>query len=173
MVYCQAVNAICEVFEMERPWNKNRPDVVKIEASQTVNAEYEIAKAEDEQPPQTTVLDNVIQAPNAGRQQIPSEFGDYFTAPFKGIGTGNIDKYSRLVSSLTDAARKRSVIEYAKIALLIYNSNKMLQRKKPNTFSEWYQYFCPIVGCEYNPSYKPSKLPITKSLEQEFYYMLD
>ena len=166
MVHCQAVNAICEIFEMERPWNKNRPDVIKIEASQTTNAE-------NEQPPQAAISDDVIQAKNVDRQRIPSEFADYFTAPFKGIGMGNIDNYAKLVSSLTDAARKRSVIEYAKIALLIYNSNKMIQRKKPNTFSEWYQYFCKIVGCEYNPSYKPSKLPITKSLEQEFHYMLD
>ena len=28
--YNQAVNVICNVFELERPWNKNRPDVAQI-----------------------------------------------------------------------------------------------------------------------------------------------
>ena len=82
-------------------------------------------------------------------RQLPAGFADYFIAPFKGIGTGNINYYKRLEENLTDVTKERSVIEYAKIALLIYNSKKM-SAKKPQTFSEWYQYFCKIVGCEYN-----------------------
>ena len=104
-------------------------------------------------------------------RQLPAEFADYFIAPFKGIGNGNINYYKRLEENLTDASRERSVIEYAKIALLIYNSKKM-SAKKPQTFSEWYQYFCKIVGCEYNKDYKPSKLQATESLEREFYFLL-
>ncbi len=104
-------------------------------------------------------------------RQLPAEFADYFIAPFKGIGNGNINYYKRLEENLTDAFRERSVIEYAKIALLIYNSKKM-SAKKPQTFSEWYQYFCKIVGCEYNKDYKPSKLQATESLEREFYFLL-
>jgi len=104
-------------------------------------------------------------------RQLPAEFADYFIAPFKGIGNGNINYYKRLEENLTDASRERSVIEYAKIALLIYNSKKM-SVKKPQTFSEWYQYFCKIVGCEYNKDYKPSKLQATESLEREFYFLL-
>ena len=104
-------------------------------------------------------------------RQLPAEFADYFIAPFKGIGNGNINYYKRLEENLTDASRERSVIEYAKIALLIYNSKKM-SAKKPQTFSEWYQYFCKIVGCEYNKDYKPSKLQATESLERELYFLL-
>lgn len=104
-------------------------------------------------------------------RQLPAEFADYFIAPFKGIGNGNINYYKRLEENLTDASRERSVIEYAKIALLIYNSKKM-SAKKPQTFSEWYQFFCKIVGCEYNKDYKPSKLQATESLEREFYFLL-
>lgn len=104
-------------------------------------------------------------------RQLSAEFADYFIAPFKGIGNGNINYYKRLEENLTDASRERSVIEYAKIALLIYNSKKM-SAKKPQTFSEWYQYFCKIVGCEYNKDYKPSKLQATESLEREFYFLL-
>ena len=169
LIHCQAVNAICSVFEMDRPWDKNRPDVLKVEATQTESTEGTASETKEEHSSQTAMP----KAESEEKRQIPAEFAEYFSAPFKGIGQGNIDYYSRLVSSLTDAARKRSAIEYAKIALLIYNSSKILQRKKPNTFREWYQYFCKIVGCEYNPLYKPSKLPITKSLEREFNYMLD
>ena len=173
LIHCQAVNAVCDVFDMERPWNKNRPDVPKITASQTESAEETDSNSVDDKPSQISIQTAKEQEAKVCKRQIPAEFADYFTAPFKGIGPGNIDNYSKLVSSLTDAARKRSVIEYARIAHLIYNSSKMLQRKKPNTFSGWYQYFCKIVGCEYNEEYKPSKLSITKSLEQEFSYMLD
>lgn len=104
-------------------------------------------------------------------RQLPAEFADYFIAPFKGIGNGNINYYKRLEENLTDASRKRSVIEYAKIALLLYNSKKM-SAKKPQTFSEWYQYFCKIVGCKYNKDYKPVKLEATENLKKEFYFLL-
>ena len=103
--------------------------------------------------------------------QLPAEFADYFMAPFKGIGNGNINYYKRLEENLTDASRERSVIEYARIAFLIYNSKKM-SAKKPQTFNEWYQYFCKIVGCKYNKDYKPVKLEATENLKKEFYFLL-
>ena len=102
---------------------------------------------------------------------LPKDFAEHFTAPFRGIGTGNIDYYKQLEDSLTDRAKKRSVLEYAKIAHLIYNSGKM-SRLKPNSFTHWYKYFCQIVGCEHNPDYKPAKLKDTKGLEKEFYYLI-
>ena len=105
-----------------------------------------------------------------GNYHLPKDFAEHFTAPFRGIGTGNIDYYKQLEDSLTDRAKKRSVLEYAKIAHLIYNSDKM-SRLKPNSFTNWYKYFCQIVGCEHNPDYKPAKLKDTKGLEKEFYYL--
>lgn len=42
-----------------------------------------------------------------------------------------------------------------------------MSAKKPQTFSEWYQYFCKNVGCEYNKDYKPSNLPELKALRQK------
>ena len=104
---------------------------------------------------------------------LPKEFADYFIAPFKGIGEGNINNYEKLEASLIDKDRKRSGIEYAKIAYLIYTSKKILPRKKPNTFSDWYKFFCKVVGCEYNSEYKPSKLKDIKSQEREFPFLLD
>ena len=102
---------------------------------------------------------------------LPKEFAEHFTAPFKGVGQGNINYYEKLEDSLTDRVKTRSVLEYARIAHLIYNSDKMNQRLKPHSFSDWYKYFCQIVGCEYNPEYKPSKLKDTKGLEKEFYFL--
>lgn len=102
---------------------------------------------------------------------LPKEFAEHFTAPFKGVGQGNINYYEKLEDSLTDRAKTRSILEYARIAYLIYNSDKMNQRLKPHSFIDWYKYFCQIVGCEFNPEYKPSKLKDTKGLEKEFYFL--
>lgn len=103
-------------------------------------------------------------------RQLPKEFADYFIASFKGFSPGSINYYKRLEENLTDVTKERSVIEYAKIAFLIYNSKKM-SAKKPQTFNAWYQYFCKIVGCEYNKGYKPSKLKDTDGLEREFSFL--
>ena len=179
LIHCQAVNVVCDVFDIERPWNKNRPDAIKIEAARTECAENgttetegRTTETEDGHSLQTSGKDGGSETDSIKRQ-IPPEFAEYFNASFKGIGPNNIDDYKKLVSSLTDVARERSAYEYAKIALLIYKSNKMLQRKRPNTFREWYQYFCTIVGCECSSWYKPSNLPITKALKEEFYYLLN
>ena len=105
-------------------------------------------------------------------RQIPADFANYFVAPFRGIGQGNIiNYYTKLEESLTNPAKTRSSLEYAKIAYLIFCSNKVLERKRPQTFSEWYRFFCNVVGCEFNPDYKPSKLKDTSSLEKEFSYL--
>ena len=40
---------------------------------------------------------------------LPKDFAEHFTAPFRGIGTGNIDYYKQLEDSLTDRSKKRSV----------------------------------------------------------------
>lgn len=177
MIHCQSVNVVCKIFELARPWDKNRPDIPKAEAPQTGSAEKPKSEIEYEQPLQSEDKQPSQATPpkteGEERRQIPKEFADYFNAPFKGIGPNTIDYYSKLVSSLTDAARERKGYEYAKIALLIYRSSKLLQRKKPNTFREWYKYFCKAVGCEYNKDYKPSNLPISKRLKDEFYYLLD
>jgi len=174
MIYCQAVNVVCDVFNIERPWNRNRADVNKIASSQVAEMASAIQnEAEELQEPQSANGTSEQIVPKTIKRELPSEFAEYFNAPFKGIGPNNINYYDRLEDSLTDPAKKRSTIEYAKIALFIYQSKKILPRKKPNTFSEWYQYFCKIVGCKYNKDYSPHKLPITQKLKEEFLYLLD
>ena len=171
LYYCQAVNVVCDVFDIERPWNKNRPDALKIEATRTESIKEGAVETEEGHTSQATEK-NGKSGTNDINRKLPSEFADYFNAPFRGIG-GCINYYEKLEDSLTDPAKKRSSFEYAKIALFIYQSKKILPRKKPNTFREWYQYFCSIVGCECNSWYKPSNLPFTKALKEEFYYLLD
>ena len=171
LYYCQAVNVVCDVFDIERPWNKNRPNSIKIEATRTESTEEGAVETEEGHISQATEK-NGKSGTNDINCKLPSEFADYFNAPFRGIG-GCINYYEKLEDSLTDPAKKRSSFEYAKIALFIYQSKKILPRKKPNTFREWYQYFCSIVGCECNSWYKPSNLPFTKALKEEFYYLLD
>lgn len=164
MIYCQAVNVVCDVFNIERPWNKNRADVNKIASSQVAEMASAIQnEAEELQEPQSANGTSEQIVPKTIKRELPSEFAEYFNAPFKGIGPNNINYYDRLEDSLTDPAKKRSTIEYAKIALFIYQSKKILPRKKPNTFSEWYQYFCKIVGCKYNYCC-PLKLKRAKNL---------
>lgn len=176
LIHCQAVNVVCDVFDLERPWNKNRPDAIKIEAARTectkngaAETEGGITETEDGHYLQKTEKNGKSET-NDINCKLPSEFADYFVASFKGIGPNNINLYKRLEENLTDTKIERSVIEYAKIALLIYNSKKM-SSKKPQTFSKWYQYFCKIVGCEYNKDYKPSKLKDTEGLEKEFSFL--
>ena len=174
MAHCQAVNVVCDIFNIERPWYKNRPDTGKIEHVASTDADkgnHEVAVPQVD----TTQSSQSAPTPNADntvKRKLPSEFAEYFNAPFKGIG-GSINYYEKLEDSLTDPAKQRSTIEYAKIALFIYQSKKILPRKKPHTFKEWYQYFCKIVGCEYNGNYSPHKLPITQKLKEEFLYLLD
>lgn len=180
LYYCQAVNVVCDVFDIERPWNKNRPDSIKIEATRTESTEDGKTEGTEEGAVETeeghtsrTTEKDGKSATNTINRKLPSEFANYFNAPFRGFG-GSINYYEKLEDSLTDPAKKRSCFEYAKIALFIYQSKKILPRKKPNTFRGWYQYFCEIVGCEYKINYSPHKLlPISKKLKEEFEYLLD
>lgn len=78
----------------------------------------------------------------------------YFISSFKGIGNGSINNFDTLIDELkTD----RPGIEFAKIALMIFDSNK-LNARKPNTFSKWYRIFCECIGVIPVKGYKPNKL---------------
>ena len=169
-IYC--VNYLTDSFD-SRVFNETQ----KKEMKRLILHSAEVLKENLSETPTIIDLDNKFKEKidslhdEIKARQLPTDFADYFIAPFKGIGTGNINYYKRLEENLTDVNKERSVIEYAKIALLIYNSKKM-SAKKPQTFSVWYQYFCKIVGCEYNKEYKPSKLKVTESLEKEFSFLL-
>lgn len=94
------------------------------------------------------------------------ELRKYFKASFKGFAQGSIDSVELLCRKLDEKYTPKT---FAIIASMIYNCPYMTNR--PATFSEWYRKFCSIVGCEYKPSYKQSKLQITKSLMDKFYFL--
>ncbi|OAV63465.1 hypothetical protein Barb6XT_03144 [Bacteroidales bacterium Barb6XT] len=92
----------------------------------------------------------------------------YFNATFKGMGNGNINHFNTLISELKNT---RAVKEFGQIALLIYKSGKMNDRK-PKTFREWYRIFRNCIGCEYVKSYEANKLSNpTEELKNLFNYL--
>jgi hypothetical protein len=78
----------------------------------------------------------------------------YFIPTFKGMGNNSINYFDWLITHLqTDRTPK----EFARIALMIYESKIALNKTKPNTFKGWYKIFCECVGCE-QKSYQPKDL---------------
>lgn len=100
-----------------------------------------------------------------------SELKDCFTLAFKGGGnsTTRIDYFTEYL--LPDLKIERKAKDFARIALLIYDSKVLLPAKRPNTFDSWYRTFCELVGCEYNSNYKRSKLDIDENFKQKFNYL--
>ena len=99
----------------------------------------------------------------------PDTLADYFVASFKGIGPSHpINFYAMLREALH---LKRNDIDYARIALLIYQSNKLQPQKRPKSFATWYHIFCKSIGCKYHSHYRPNKLIIHDSLRKELYYL--
>jgi hypothetical protein len=97
---------------------------------------------------------------NKRRKQILADFSYHFIASFRGIGYEKIDYYKELEKKIIIEGEKRSAFEHAKIACLLYFSKYMNDNKRPQTFKKWYQYYCDVVGCEFNRHYKPSKLKL-------------
>lgn len=108
---------------------------------------------------------------NTPRSIKESELRDYFTPAFKGGGNSHqrIDFFTEYL--LPDLKVDRNAKEFARIALMIYNSNVLLRAKRPNTFDGWYRIFCNLIGCEYNAGYKPSKLAADDVLKRKFDYL--
>ncbi len=94
---------------------------------------------------------------------------DCFNATFKGAGR-SIDYSDNIFSDLN---KRRSDKEMAQIALLIYDSEKVLKSARGRTFANWYKLFCDIVGCPYHKDYKRSNLrgEQLESLRKIFYYL--
>ena len=71
-----------------------------------------------------------------------------------------------------DLKLNRTAREFAQIALLIYESQHLNNRRPPH-FSQWYKIFCECVGCE-RKKYDPKDLrPIRKNVLSLFSYLLD
>lgn len=69
------------------------------------------------------------------------------------------DNYRRLLDYLDMELHNPGCCpkDWARYALVIYNSGAMHNQQKPRTFAKWHETFCNTVGCEYI-EYKPSQL---------------
>lgn len=113
-----------------------------------------------------------VGADNDGRKQIKKIINEealknYFTATFKGAGNNGFNYFNYLIE---DIKKVRNPKDAARMALLIYESDKMIKTRKPNTFKEWHRLFCDMTGYTYNSDYKPSKLDINK-MKSELSYL--
>lgn len=93
---------------------------------------------------------------------------EYFVATFKGAGKENPNYFENYL--IGDIKEVKSAIGAARMALLIYESDKMIKTQKPNTFIKWYKLFCKMTGCTYNHNYKKSKLD-TDKMKLKLYYL--
>jgi hypothetical protein len=69
----------------------------------------------------------------------------YFKAQFKGMGNGNIDRFSLLIGKI--GARKWNGKEVAMIARMIYESYHSINM--PTGYEEWHRTFCQLINTKY------------------------
>lgn len=92
-----------------------------------------------------------------------------FRIAFRGAGNGNIDYFTN--NLLPDLKQNWSDKDFARIALMIYNSGKLMPVMRPNTFKTWYRKFCELVGCGFHEDYKPSILKADDKFKRIFSYL--
>lgn len=111
---------------------------------------------------------NVNNASNQIERIINEEaLKKYFIATFKGAGNNSTNYFAYLIDDIKNVCKPKDV---ARMALIIYKSDKMIKTQKPNTFKEWHRLFCEMTGCAYNPDYKPSNLN-TDKMESKLSYL--
>ncbi len=98
-----------------------------------------------------------------------SELLKCFQIAFRGGGNGKIDYFTN--NLLPDLEQNWSDKDFAKIALMIYNSGKLMSAMRPSTFRAWYEKFCVLIGCKFHKDYKPSILEPDDNLRRVFYYL--
>ena len=113
--------------------------------------------------------DNISNSTQPKRTINEAELKEYFKLTFKGGGNGNIDYFTN--NLLPDLKQNWSDKEFAKIALMIYESGKLIDSMRPNTFKAWYKRFCELVGCGSHEEYKPNKLGVDESFKRKFSYL--
>ena len=96
------------------------------------------------------------------------ELKTYFKLSFKGGGNGTIDYFTN--NLLPDLKQKWCDKDFAKIALMIYESGELIPTMRPKTFKTWYKKFCELVGCGFHEGYRPSILKNDK-FKRIFYYL--
>lgn len=85
------------------------------------------------------------------------------------------DKYETYFEMLIgDLQKKRTMIDYARIALIIHESKKINATIVPKSFKQWYEKFCKITNCKFNENYNKRCKLIGKEfndLKERLYYL--
>lgn len=97
---------------------------------------------------------NVQDEGEVQRRIKEDELKPYFQVAFYNTKNGGIDWFAHLCEDLKQG---RTAKDFARIAYMIYDGGWLLKAKRPSTFSEWYQIFCDLVGCD-RKKYKPNKV---------------
>jgi hypothetical protein len=117
--------------------------------------------------PQPQLQPQQSEQPQTTERKINADdLGIYFASTFKGMGNA-INYFDMMIEELKT---KRTGKDFAQIALMIYESNKMSSRK-PKTFAEWLKIFCDCVGCKYTKYDKNKLHPPTDNLKKLFSYL--
>ncbi len=157
-------------------WSKNYER--KLYWQDILNLERGVLEANDELCPKSTdnnVIPNVnpkrktTNEKNVKPQRIinAEELRKYFRPQFKGMGNGNLNQFDTLISELET---ERIGKEFAQIALMIYVSSKLNDRK-PKNFKAWYTIFCNCIGCEQKKFHPKDLRKPTESLSRLFSFL--
>lgn len=136
------------------------------------NGKVGIVENETVQPIKEQNTSNDLMPKASSRQMLKEEeLKKYFSLSFKGGGNSatKIDYFTEYL--LPDLKVNRTDKDFARIALLIYDSGKLNQSMKPRTFTMWYQTFCCLVGCKYHKHYKRSNLGVDDKFKKSFNYL--
>jgi hypothetical protein len=92
---------------------------------------------------------------------------EYFLSKFRGMEKDNINYFDIMVNELR---RNRSIKEFGQIALMIYTS-RCMNNRRPKTFSRWYRDFCGFIGVCPGKYKKGSLKEPDDSLKKLFSYL--
>ena len=135
-----------------------------VQAEQKLQAEQELIKdAPNKQLQQITIPGNVRQFTAEQIELLKS----YFSPNFKGMG-GNLNRFEE--NLLIDLKKKRTGLEYAKIAKLIYESEQSAPKLKEKPFTTWYETFCGLMGIK-KCTYRLSQINIDERIRNDFFYI--
>ena len=128
---------------------------------------FDIEKKNETLPPENPNIKENPQSKIDEPQKIEI-FKNYFISKFKGIGHSEnyFDNHF-----LVDLMKKRkSGIEYAQIAKLIYQSNELKPKYKEEPFRNFYKKLCDFLDIDMK-SYDIGQITIDEELKNEFYYI--
>ena len=94
----------------------------------------------------------------------------YFKPSFTAISDNS--NFDTFINDLRGALPTYKSKDIATISLLIYESDKLHNSKKPSTFSKWFAAFCIMINYNNTTCYKPCKLRENMKKHSETFYYL-